>query len=56
MSVKVTKAGHKRKGETGIIESFNDEAGTVEVKFDTPDPDGEVVTIKADDLAALPGQ
>eukprot|EP01034_Spumella_vulgaris_P008092 gene8092-10297_t len=52
-SVKVINAKHKRHGEAGIVEAIDTEAQKVKVKFDTPDPDGEVVELKAADLVAL---
>lgn len=56
MSVTVTGTKAKRKGDTGIIEAIDLEADKVSVRFDTPDPTGELVTYKAADLTVLPGQ
>lgn len=62
MSVKVTKAKHPRNGEVGSIETLIDadkkgeNPKRVAVKFDLPDPDGEVVEFAAGDVELLPGQ
>lgn len=60
-SVTVTKPKHARTGEVGTIEKLigADEKGEnpkkLLVKFDTPDPDGEIIEFAAADLTLLPG-
>lgn len=60
-SVTVTKPKHARTGEVGTIEKLigADAQGQnpkkVEVKFDTPDPDGEIIEFAAADVTLLPG-
>lgn len=66
-SVQVTKQGHARHGEAGIIETIESATGKMVkgkapvtvvygVRFDTPDPDGELVKFGAKDLKSLPGR
>ena len=52
-SVKVINTKHKRHGDAGNVEAIDTEAQKVKVKFDTPDPDGEVVELKFADLQTL---
>lgn len=60
-SVTVTKPKHARTGEVGTIEKLigadaqGQNAKKVEVKFDTPDPDGEIIEFAVADVTLLPG-
>lgn len=61
-SVTVTKPKHPRLNETGIIEALigADDKGEnpkkVAVRFDTPEPTGELVTFAVAEVELLPRQ
>lgn len=52
-SVKVTNEKHPRLNDAGVVEAVDPKGKKLAVRFDTPEPAGELVDLKFTDVTLL---